>query len=70
MHPPFNTGKIKIGCNYQPPAQRWTPSRTEALLQDALLDNKEALIDFDGIWIVIGCAALVCLAYGIGWWAA
>ena len=37
---PYNTGKIKIGCNYQPPVRAWTPSRTEIMLQDALLSGR------------------------------
>ena len=40
MNTPFNTGKIKIGCHYQPPARTWTFSRTEIMLQEALLAGR------------------------------
>ena len=40
MTTPFNTGKIKIGCHYQAPARTWTFSRTEIMLQEALLAGR------------------------------
>jgi len=59
--PPYDTGKIKIGCNYTPP-RAWQPTRTEAMLQRALLGKKTA-IDTSGIYIVLGCAALMALPW-------
>ena len=59
---PYDTGKIKIGCNYTPPKRVYEPTRTEAMLQAALLGDKPA-IDTSGIWIVLGCAALMALPW-------
>ena len=66
---PFNTGKVLIGCNYTPPVKPYTPSRTESMLQSALLDDKPGL-DWDGIVIVVGCAALIALPYLVIAWRA
>ena len=77
MRTPFDTGKIKIGCNYQHPVQPWFPSRAENMLQESMLQankdkqSKQAKpdrqTDWDGIGIVAGCIAAVILAYGLGW---
>ena len=69
MRTPYNTGKVLIGCNYQPPAAAWTPSRTEAMLQDALLARKgdKPRIDWSGFYITAVCMCGVAMAYGIGW---
>jgi hypothetical protein len=40
MNTPYNTGRVKIGIHYQPPARPWTPSRTEVMLQEALLAGR------------------------------
>lgn len=37
---PHNTGKVLIGINYLPPVRAWTPSRTEVMLQEALLAGR------------------------------
>jgi hypothetical protein len=66
---PYDTGKIKIGCNYAPPAKPWIPSRTENMLQSALLDGKPAL-DWDGITIIVSCAFLVAVLYLLMAWRA
>lgn len=34
---PYDTGRIKIGCNYSAPVKTWTPSRDQLTLQRALL---------------------------------
>lgn len=59
---PYDTGKVKIGINYTPPKKPWIPSRTENMLQSALLNGKTSL-DWDGIAIVVGCAALMAVPY-------
>lgn len=60
---PYNTGKVKIGCNYTPPQRVYEPSRTEVMLQDALLAKRygKTGIDWDGIWIVVITGALIAL---------
>lgn len=60
--PPYNTGKVLIGSHYTPPQRVTPPTRTESMLQRALLGDKPA-IDTSGIWIVIGCAAIMALPY-------
>jgi len=64
---PYDTGKIKIGSNYTPPPKPWIPSRTENMLQSALLDGKPPL-DWSGIMIVVGCAFAVAAPYLIMAW--
>jgi hypothetical protein len=59
---PYNTGKVLIGCHYQPPRRVAEPSRTETLLQTALLNDKSH-VDWDGIVIVVGCAFLMAVPY-------
>lgn len=59
---PYNTGKVLIGVHYQPPRRVVEPSRTETLLQTALLDGKPRM-DWDGIVIVVGCALLMAVPY-------
>lgn len=59
---PYNTGKVLIGCHYQPPRCVVEPSRTETLLQTALLSDKPR-VDWDGIVIVVGCALLMAVPY-------
>ena len=39
MNTPFNTGKVLIGSNYQPPVTAWMPSRDQINLQTALLQK-------------------------------
>lgn len=58
---PYDTGKVKIGCNYTPPQRVYEPSRTEVMLQDALLEKRygKTKVDWDGIWIVAISAALI-----------
>ena len=59
---PYNTGKVLIGVHYQPPRRVVELSRTEALLQTALLDGKPR-VDWDGVVIVVGCAFLMAVPY-------
>ena len=66
MITPYDTGRIKIGCNYQHPVQPWFPSRTEAMLQDALLTPpRKFAIDWDGVAIVGIC--IVTMVAGYAW---
>jgi len=66
---PYNTGKVKIGCAYQPPVRRPQMTRTETMLQSALLGGKPR-IDWDGIAIIVGCAALIAAPYLVFAWSA
>jgi hypothetical protein len=59
---PYNTGKVLIGVHYQAPRRMHEPTRTEALLQSALL-NDTPRTDWDGIVIVVGCALLMAVPY-------
>jgi hypothetical protein len=63
----FNTGRVRIGSQYQP-AQRVEMDRDALRLQRALLGDR-AGIDADGIVIVICAAAAVALAamVWVGW---
>jgi hypothetical protein len=59
MNTPYTTKSgLKIGCNYTPPVKRQPLTRTEAMLQSALLDDTPER-DWSGIWIVFGCAVLI-----------
>ena len=41
MNTPYTTKSgLKIGIHYQPPARTWTFSRTEIMLQEALLAGR------------------------------
>jgi len=70
MSTPYNTGKVRIGCAYQPPVKRYQLSRTEEKLQTALLGSKPCATDWDGIAIVVGCAALIAAPYLVFAWSA
>lgn len=63
---PYNTGKVLIGCNYQI-KQHWQPSRTDNMLQTALLDKRKGQSDWDGVVIVLGCFAAVAIVYAWLW---
>lgn len=77
--PPFNTGKVLIGCTYQPTPKPLRLSRTEAMLQTALLKVKprnqakpsrpvtERQTDWDGIVIIGGCIAAIVIVYAWLW---
>lgn len=68
MNTPYTTKSgLQIGCNYQPPAQRWVPTRTEAMLQDALLDQEYPLFDRDGLVIIAGCALSMVIVFAWLW---
>lgn len=69
MNTPYDTGKVKIGCNYTPPKRIWEPSRTENMLQKALLDGKSNT-DWDGIAIIVGVAFLMASPYLFFAWIA
>ncbi len=62
MITPLNTGKVRIGCAYQP-ALRVPMDRDALRLQNALLCNARRT-DWDGIAIVLGTLA----AIGFGAW--
>jgi hypothetical protein len=67
---PYTTKSgLQIGCNYEPPKRIWEPSRTETMLQKALLDGKSNT-DWDGILIVVGCAFLMAVPYLVFAWKA
>ena len=66
MQTPFNTGKVLIGINYQAPQMPWSPTRTEAMLQDALLARKPS-IDWDGITIALVFGVVLALVI-VGSW--
>ena len=63
---PFNTGKVLIGSNYTPPVKREPLSRTESMLQSALLGSSAT--DWDGVVIIVVCAFLVAVPYLIMAW--
>lgn len=57
---PYNTGKVRIGCRYDPPPPRYYFSIDEERLQRALLGLKRPRVSLEywgGLWILI--AALV-----------
>ncbi len=62
---PYNTGKIKIGCDYFPQIKPQTMSTGEQMIQRALLDGEpvESKKYDSTYWIVIG---LIALAYWLG----
>lgn len=63
---PYTTKSgLRIGCNYEPPRKLWEPSRTELMLQSALLDGKPAT-DWDGIFIIIGVVFAFVFAIWFG----
>lgn len=71
MNTPYTTKSgLQIGCNYQQPTKIWEPSRTENMLQSALLAQKHGKpqIDWDGVWIAAVMSALVVVPYLIAWW--
>jgi len=60
---PYTTKSgLQIGCRYETPRRVWEPSRTENMLQKALLDGKPSL-DWDGVLIIVVVAALMALPY-------
>lgn len=60
MNNTYNTGRVHIGCNYQPNVKPYHDA--DALrLQDALLGNKRS-IDADGIAIVCVCIFIALVA--------
>ena len=63
---PYDTGKVKIGCNWEPQPKPPRMSRTETMLQEALLRGPRR-IDWSGIKIIAGSIGIVVLAYTIGW---
>lgn len=65
---PYNTGKVLIGSNYTPPVKHQPLTRTEAMLQSALLDDKPPM-DWDGIAIIVGVAALFAIPYLVMAWS-
>jgi len=72
---PFNTGKVLIGCNYQPQPKPLRMSHTETMLQAALLRVKAPKpvtarqTDWDGIVIVGGCIVAIVIVYAWLWGA-
>ena len=61
---PFNTGKVRIGSNYQRPF-RWQPSRDAYDLQTALLNSRHPAPVRDP-WLVRIHAWLVRIVCGRG----
>lgn len=66
---PYDTGRVKIGCNYHPKPNPPIMSRTEVMIQNALLRGPRR-IDWSGIGITAVCVGVVVLAYAVGWLAA
>lgn len=69
MITPYTTKTgLQIGCNYQEPVKPWFPSRTENMLQNALLTPpRKFAIDWDGVVIVGGCIAAMVIVYAWLW---
>ena len=63
---PYDTGKVKIGCNYTPPRRMYEPTRTESMLQTALIGGEST--DWDGIVIAVFIAALVASPFLVVAW--
>lgn len=61
----FNTGKVKIGSNYEPPKDMPYMDRDALRLQRALIDKPE--IDWDGIAIVAGVVTFIGILLVPGW---
>ncbi len=60
---PYTTKSgLQIGCRYEEPRKPWEPTRTESMLQSALLDGQPTL-DLDGVLIILGVAALMAVPY-------
>jgi hypothetical protein len=63
MTTPYTTKSgLQIGVHYQPPRRIQETSRTENMLQSALLGAKSDR-DWDGITIIVGCAFLMAVPY-------
>lgn len=62
--PPYNTGKIKIGKDYQPPRRPRTLNKDELLLQRALLNKGRRRLS-DGSIAAIGIAIAVVIAAAV-----
>jgi hypothetical protein len=62
--PPYNTGKVLIGCRYQPPPQREYSVHAERL-QTALLNKREsrATAAADLALYVVSALAIVTVAF-------
>jgi hypothetical protein len=56
-NPPYNTGKVKIGCMYTPPPPLPTPE--ELWIQSTLLGDR---INHDGLFALVCFLAAVCIS--------
>ena len=63
MNTPYNTGKIKIGKDYQPPRRPHTLNKDELLLQEALLSKPRRLNT--GLILYIGILAVVGISFAV-----
>jgi hypothetical protein len=59
---PYDTGKVKIGLLYQPPAQPM--SEDEEKIQAALLGIRQPFTDLTRTLVWLGAATAVLLAIG------
>ncbi len=67
---PYTTKSgLQIGCNYTPPVKHQPLSRTEAMLQEALLDGRPST-DWDGVLIIVGIAVIMAVPYLVIAWRA
>ena len=65
--PPYNTGKVEIGCRYDPPRFRYHPTVDEERLQRALLGLGRPRVSAEywaGLWaltivLILGLVAVV-----------
>lgn len=58
--PPYNTGKVKIGCRYDPPPFRYRPTVDEDRLQRALLGLGRPRVTpeyWAGLWALVAFIA-------------
>ena len=63
---PYNTGKVLIGSQYQPP-RRVNLSATEELLQSALLGDKQSASE-RAEWLFLRCLYVIAaVALAIIW---
>ena len=64
---PYTTKSgLQIGCNYTPPRRMYEPTRTESMLQTALIGGEST--DWDGIVIAVFIAALVASPFLVVAW--
>ena len=57
--PPYNTGKVLIGCMYEQPPHEVTPE--ELWIQSTLLGDPQ--YDENFVWSCIGCTLIALLVF-------